>query len=187
MMSVLADAFLLDPPTLAVLRCSPSAARERLAYLFRALLNSGPLGSGTVDVAREPLSGRVVGVAVWQGPDRVPHYFIELRDFLRALGLGGLARGIAAARASAPHRPTATHWCLQAAGVTAERRGCGIGSQLLSHRLKVVDAQQAAAYLESSTEVTTRLYQRHGFVPIGAVTGFPGETPPTAMWRNARR
>lgn len=72
---------------------------------------------------------------------------------------------------------------LQAIGVGTEMHRQGIGSRLLRRRLSLIDAAGSGAYLESSTDQTSALYRRHGFIEIGPVTGFPGEKPPTAMWR----
>lgn len=187
---VVADAFLADPPTAAVLPRTVPRRRARLEAFFRAVVCSGPLSEGTVDVARDRDTGRILGAAIWHGPDHhasvLRHYLPQIPAFVKAVGPRGVVRAVAVSRASADHRPTAPHWYLQAMGVRTELQGRGVGSRLLRHRLAVADASGSAAYLESSTDATTMLYQRHGFAVLGLVTGFPGAAVPIAMWRPGR-
>ncbi|RII91451.1 hypothetical protein DZF96_16650, partial [Clavibacter michiganensis] len=82
---VLAEAFAEDPVLAGFVPAGPRK-RERLALLFAALLRSGPLPAGTVDVAVDARGG-ILGAAVWEAPGRVPTHGIlrQAPTFLRAL------------------------------------------------------------------------------------------------------
>jgi len=82
--------------------------------------------------------------------------------------------------------PKDPHWYLSMLGVDPARQGRGLGSALLKHTLKSVDAQQAVAYLESSNPKNVPLYERHGFEVLGVIQ--PGDFPPLIpMLRPAQR
>jgi ribosomal protein S18 acetylase RimI-like enzyme len=180
----LAEAFAEDPVMATFVPSGPGRL-VRLDTLFTALLRSGPLAAGTVDVAVDQ-HGDVVGTAVWEaprtGPEPVRPFIAQLPRFLRALGLRG---ALAAARHRAVlqrPRPRLPHWYLAEIGVSARARGLGVGTVLLEHRLGQIDEARGAAYLESSTDRNRALYRRHGFVELGTITGLPSGEP-TAMWR----
>jgi GNAT superfamily N-acetyltransferase len=84
----------------------------------------------------------------------------------------------------APH-PKAPHYYLRIVGCEPDRQGRGIGSSLMKPMLERCDAEQAAAYLESSNEKNVPLYRRHGFEVTGEVVTHLG---PRAwlMWRKPR-
>lgn len=84
------------------------------------------------------------------------------------------------------HHPDEPHWYLSMIGVDPARQGRGLGSALLKHTLASIDADGAAAYLESSNPKNVPLYERFGFEVIGQIqpADFPGLTP---MFRPARR
>jgi ribosomal protein S18 acetylase RimI-like enzyme len=75
--------------------------------------------------------------------------------------------------------PEEPHWYLSMIGVDPARQGRGLGSALLKHTLAIVDAEGAAAYLESSNPKNVPLYERHGFEVLGEIApaDFPGLTP----------
>lgn len=183
---LLAEAFQDDPTLAAVVGGPPGPPRRaRLRHLFDGLLRSGPLGAGTVDVARREGAGDVLGAAVWQAPGAVTGVAAELRHlpvFLRVDGVAGVLRALRVQHVLDAHRPRRPHWYLQEIGVPAAARGLGVGAALLTARLAAVDAADAAAYLESSTPRNRRLYLRHGFVETAPVPGLRG-TAPVGMWR----
>lgn len=175
----LAEAFEEDPVMATFVPSGPGRL-ARLETLFTALLQSGPLASGTVDVAVDQ-RGHVVGTAVWESPRTGPEtpgpFLAQLPAFLRALGLRG---ALAAARHRAVlhrPRPRLPHWYLAEIGVAARARGLGVGTALLEHRLRRIDGARGAAYLESSTDRNRALYRRHGFVELGVITGLPSGEP----------
>jgi ribosomal protein S18 acetylase RimI-like enzyme len=158
-----------------------------LTRLFHALLRSGALRHGRVDVARHTADGTVLGAAIWQRPGESWALTEELRElpqFVRALGAAGIAGALRTQRRIAAHRPSEPHWYLAQIGTTESARGTGVGSALLRHRLDHIDTVSEAAYLESSNERNRTLYRRFGFVTVGMIAGIPNANP-ARMWRAA--
>jgi ribosomal protein S18 acetylase RimI-like enzyme len=182
---VLAEAFAEDPVLAGFVPAGPRKL-ARLALLFAALLRSGPLPDGTVDVAIDARGG-ILGAAVWEAPGGIPAHrtLRQAPTFLRALGVAGALRAAVRLRTLDRARPGLPHWRLAEIGVGAAARGLGVGSALLAHGLARVDAAGSAAYLESSTTRNRALYLRNGFAELGELTGLAGSRP-VAMWRAAR-
>lgn len=180
---VLAEAFVDDPVTGPVVG---GPARDRLVrtqHLFTGLLRT-VIPDGTVEVARRSGDAAVLGVAIWEAPGApagIGRLASQLPSFWRACGPDGLWRAASTKHALDQHRPRRPHWYLQEIGVTAEARGQGVGGALLTSRLAGIDRDDAAAYLESSTEHNRRLYRRHGFVDVAPVRGVAAA--PMTMWR----
>jgi GNAT superfamily N-acetyltransferase len=63
--------------------------------------------------------------------------------------------------------PTNPHWYLPWFGVDASKQGSGLGGQLLTSCLKVVDTDHQPAYLESTNPRNVPFYERHGFDVTG--------------------
>jgi ribosomal protein S18 acetylase RimI-like enzyme len=169
---VMATAFDDDPVTRWLV-----PQHRSLEPLFAAHARWAHASPGGTDLA--VLDGEAVGAAFWDPPGfrvstmrqlaSIPAYAWALR---RRLPRGATVEG-AMHRA----RPHEEFWYL--AGVGAVRRGEGIGSALLRHRLEAV---QGAAYLESSKQENIPLYERFGFElrdPI-RIAGGPELWP---MWR----
>jgi GNAT superfamily N-acetyltransferase len=113
---------------------------------------------GCTDLAL--LDGEPVGAALWDPPGhRVPTWrqLASLPFYVAAMGRG-LGRGVSLENAMHGARPSGTFWYL--AGIGAVRRGEGIGSALLRHRL---EQTSGSAYLESSKKENIPLYGRFGF------------------------
>lgn len=188
---LVADAFAGEPQVAALLGTGAAEtpdARRRRVHLYRAELLR-PLAEGTVDLARDPDDGALLGAAVWHGPHPSAgsglHALRAVPDHLRAFGLAGVPRALSAQRAFERARPRAPHWYLEAVGVAPAGQGRGVGRTLLQHRLDRVDAAGEPSYLESSSPRTTPLYRRLGFFPLGPVRGLPSTEAPLAMWRPA--
>ena len=181
---VLAEAF-ADDPVLAGFVPAGARRSERRALLFAAMMRSGPLAAGTVDVAVDA-RGRILGAAVWERPGGVPtgRLLAQAPAFLGALGVRGALRAVGHLRALRRARPGLPHWYLAEVGVGAAARGLGVGSALLRHGLARVDAAGGAAYLESSTERNRALYRRSAFLELGTLPAV-ADARPAAMWRPA--
>jgi GNAT superfamily N-acetyltransferase len=81
--------------------------------------------------------------------------------------------------------PTSLHWYLAWLGVVAARQGTGLGGELMTQCLEVVDGTHQPAYLENSNPRNTPFYERHGFEITGEARA--GTCPPiTFMLRAAR-
>ena len=81
--------------------------------------------------------------------------------------------------------PAEPHWYLGMIATLPDRRSEGLGSALLAHCLRIVDAEGVPAYLESSNPRNLGLYERHGFVATGRID-LPDGVFMTPMWREAR-
>ena len=150
---VMAAAFDDDPVT----RWLVPAGRS-LTPLFATHARWAHDAPGWTDLAL--LDGEPVGAAFWDPPGhRVPAWrqLASIPFYARALRRN-LARGVALENVMHRARPNGEFWYL--AGVGALRRGEGIGSALLRHRLERVSG---AAYLESSKRENIPLYERLGF------------------------
>jgi GNAT superfamily N-acetyltransferase len=113
---------------------------------------------GCTDLAL--VAGEPVGAAIWDPPGHCVSAWRQLASipfYLAAMGRG-LRRGVALETAMHRTRPSRPFWYL--AGVGAVRRGEGIGSALLRHRLEQISGP---AYLESSKKENIPLYERFGF------------------------
>jgi GNAT superfamily N-acetyltransferase len=121
------------------------------------------------------LAGDAEGAAVWltvaQG--RSPH------EEAPAAG-GARLRALGEALTERHPRHTA-HLYLPCMGVVAARRGTGLGSALLRHRLTRVDG--LPAYLEASSVRSRALYLRHGFTDLGEPVRVADSPPLWPMWR----
>lgn len=168
---VLAAAFADDP---AVARLVPPDARRRharLVALFAGDLRS--VGRDGVDVARRGPGGEVLGAAVWGTPagdePAWRHPLVALRA-AAALRLRGLRAARRYDRVVAAHLPPGPCFHLHDIGAAPSARGLGVGRALLARRLADVDAAGLPAFLEATTPASRRLYERHGFVAVGAIT-----------------
>jgi len=81
--------------------------------------------------------------------------------------------------------PTYPHWYLPWFGVDTALQGKGLGSQLMTPCLQIVDDTHLPAYLETPNPRTISFYQRHGFEVTGQAQA--GTCPPmTFMLRAAQ-
>jgi GNAT superfamily N-acetyltransferase len=67
------------------------------------------------------------------------------------------------------YHPKDACWYLPLIGVDPTCQGRGFGSALLRYALEQCDRDGAPAYLESSNPRNIPLYERHGFVSMGAI------------------
>lgn len=190
--ALLGAGFAADPLITRMVPGDPGGRRFRLTRLYRDLL-AHPWSGQVVDLAVRDGSGgdgEVVGAAVWTAPVREPAQdrwagLATAVRVLRTLGWTGARGWRRMEHAFEAAQPSAPHWYLGDVVVSEAARGEGVGSALLEHRLRAVDAERADAYLEATTEGSARLYARFGFEPRGAVAGL-GPDGPQAMWRAAR-
>jgi GNAT superfamily N-acetyltransferase len=90
------------------------------------------------------------------------------------------------ARFEAAHPHDVPHYYLSIVGTHDDHRGRGIGEALLAENLRLVDAEHAPAYLESSNPSNLKRYMRLGFEPIGEIAVPDGRPAVTTMWRPER-
>jgi len=82
------------------------------------------------------------------------------------------------------HPEGTTHYYLSLLGVSRTGRGRGLGMALLAENLKLIDAEGAPAFLESSNPGNNIRYERQGFRSVGRFERPDGATAVTTMWRN---
>lgn len=86
----------------------------------------------------------------------------------------------------ANHPGEPPHYYLSLLATHPDHRGRGIGMALLADNLARIDAEGAAAYLESSNPANDRRYERLGFARVGSFSGPGGEPVVGCMWREPR-
>lgn len=82
------------------------------------------------------------------------------------------------------HDPKQPHWHLGPLGVLPEKRGRGIGSQLLEYCCEYVDQFDQASYLETEQLKNVHLFERFDFSVTKEVPVFG--VPTWLMWRPSR-
>ena len=124
-------------------------------------------------------SGTLVGVC-----SMVPHGQCQpsgreklglLPTLMSTGGLGATLRMLRWASAWAKHDPKAPHWHLGPVGVERPLQGKSIGGALLRAFCARMDAEQAAAYLETDKRENVGIYEHFGFrvVAEDQVLGIP--------------
>lgn len=162
----------------------PIPADAYTAYLTESLRQR--LREDEVLVAER--DGRFEGVSIWirvASTDRFHAEADELAAMAESLALPALQRAESTLRLTAAAHPERfPHLYLFSIAVVPEHRGAGAGGAMLRNRLALADKDSTPVYLEASTENSARLYQRHGFEPIGAPLTLPDNGPKLIpMWR----
>jgi GNAT superfamily N-acetyltransferase len=85
----------------------------------------------------------------------------------------------------ATYHPSGPHWYLPLIAVDPAMQGRGLGDSLMRVALQECDRTHLPAYLDSSNPRNIKLYERHGFEPIGTIQA--GSSPTVVpMLRSAR-
>jgi GNAT superfamily N-acetyltransferase len=133
------------------------------------------------------VAGDCDAVAVWIPPGGVeltPQEEERVEPLMREL-VGERAPAVIALldRFDDSHPHGEPHYYLSLLATHPRARGRGVGMGLLADSLALLDAEGAAAYLESSNPVNDSRYERLGFVPSGAFSTPDGAHTVTTMWR----
>lgn len=133
------------------------------------------------------VAGDFAAVSVWIPPGGIeltPEEEGEVDGLLADL-LGPRAPEVATLmdRFEESHPKDRPHYYLSLLGTRPDQRGKGIGMALLADGLSRIDAEGAAAYLESSNSANVPRYEKHGFRPIGGFERPGGGFSATTMWR----
>jgi ribosomal protein S18 acetylase RimI-like enzyme len=125
------------------------------------------------------------GAALWAPPGL---WREDLRQSLMLMPmlpvlLPRIVRSTRAVREIEQRHPVAPHYYLSVIGTDPRRQGAGVGSALLAPVLQRCDADQVAAYLESSKESNLSFYARHGFEVIERIDLAQEGPPLWLMWR----
>lgn len=127
------------------------------------------------------------GAALWLPPgvepdrERMLNVLFDNVEDTVAAELAGVGAGMADYHERAGHC-----WYLPLIGVDPLHQGRGIGARLMVEALRLVDADGAPAYLESSNPRNVSLYRRHGFEVMGEIR-VGGAPPMVPMLRPPRR
>jgi ribosomal protein S18 acetylase RimI-like enzyme len=125
------------------------------------------------------------GVAVWLAPGSSADDEVVVKSLTSSVAPEKHADTLAVLEQMGSAHPTYPHWYLPWLGVSPDRHGHGVGAQLLTHGLTIVDESHLPAYLETPNPRTVSLYERHGFEVVGRAAA--GACPPlTMMLRRAR-
>lgn len=180
-LDVLIEAFTDDP--LARWLFPDADRRGELQAHHHRLLLAHP-------AAEAYLAGHDEGASVWLTPaaGRTPYgEHPDAAGGKTVLGEDG-ARLAALGRALASRHPDREpHLYLPCMGVIGGRRGGGLGSAMLRHRLERADADGLAAYLEASSPGSRALYRRHGFEDLGDPVRVADSPLLWPMWRPPHR
>jgi GNAT superfamily N-acetyltransferase len=180
----LALAFADDPAWAHLLREDETRAEKLLAYFTSEIETLVP-GYREVWVTED--GG---GAAIWARPGRwrVP-LGLTLREagwMTRVFGRRLPLALRALVRLEGHHPKSPRHWYLHYVGVEPRCQGRGLGGALIKPVLELCDSERIPAYLESSTDRSKMLYERHGFSLTGTFD-MPGRGGPPIreMWREA--
>jgi ribosomal protein S18 acetylase RimI-like enzyme len=162
----------------------PSGRREYITGWYELVAREHYLEHGQVFVAEE--DGEIAGCSMWSPPGswRFPPR-VEVRTtryVVPRLGFRVPMASIAMRRIERKH-PTSPHWYLSELGVRPQSQGRGFGSRLMFEMLARCDRERTPAYLESSTERSRALYERHGFRTTEVIRMPRGGPPLWLMWR----
>ena len=182
----LAAAFETDPVTAWYWR-RRTHRREHLSAWFSLIARMHFLPHGQVFVADD--GDGIAGCAMWAGPGAWRFSMrAELRlarEVVPRLGLRLPLATVAMRRMESRH-PEEPHWYLSTLGVDPEHQGQGLGSRLMFEILERCDREALPAYLESSTEDSKALYERHGFETRETIHLPLGGPPLWLMWRDPK-
>ena len=176
----LAQAFYDDP----VFEWFWSRQHRRYERITRFFHNIALHGS-TLPFGHVYTTDAVAGGALWLPPGEAHSTTGEtirmLPELYRVTGLD-FFRGLRALSLMEAAHPHADHWYLWFVGVRPEHRGAGLGSRLMQPILDRADDEGMPAYLEATSPLNRRLYERHGFEVTGEIVLPKGPTM-WPMWR----
>jgi ribosomal protein S18 acetylase RimI-like enzyme len=125
------------------------------------------------------------GVALWLPPGEAPD--LEALERLVDETVPDRVKGalFSMFEQMGAYHPAEAHWHLPLIGVDPACQGQGVGSALLAHALERCDEEHVLAYLEATSPLNRRLYERHGFAALGRVQ--VADSPPVVpMLRRPR-
>ena len=172
----LGRAFINDPTFKAIIPdiTDPVERATRLADLFRGMLaierRSGQPVFGIVDD-----NGRVVAAALTEGVGHggalamIGTGLAQMPRIIRALGAGGIWRGLNLVSVLAENHPKEPHLYLQVLGCDPPFQGKGYGKALVDRLALEAKARPeiAGVYLETMTEANVAFYSSRGYEILG--------------------
>jgi len=129
--------------------------------------------------------GEFAAVALWFAPGNEPDGDLIVSAIAETVSADKHDDTFAVLEQMDATHPKYPHWYLPWFGVDASMQGQGLGGQLMTQCLAIVDASHLPAYLETPNPRNISFYERHGFEVTGEVHA--GTCPPiTFMQRPAR-
>jgi len=176
---VLADAFIHDPVYTWMLP-GRLPLKPRLRAMFTAEMEWYGLRQGTVWTTRE-YDGAVVELppGAWEMPTSMTGK--EALTWLRAFGTR-LPLAARVQRVMEARHLREPHFYVRIVGVRTARQGQGLGSALMQPTLQRADSAELPAYIEASSQRSAALYERLGFVHMGALE-LTEDGPPVWLMR----
>ncbi|WP_427920048.1 GNAT family N-acetyltransferase [Streptomyces sp. cg40] len=179
---LLDDAFQDDPVSGWIF---PDAGyRRRTHHKLMAAFTDAVFADGRIDLAEDGMA-----CALWLSVPGEPHAAdgedeaVQLREFVDPDN----ERVETIARLMAEGHPTGrAHEYLWMIAVTPDRQGEGLGAALIRHVLERCDREGLPAYLEASSERSTKLYERLGYAFTDATLDLPDGPRMYPMWREPR-
>jgi len=205
-----------DHPGLVLepVRVATSADAEAMTGVISAAFDADPLWSWAFpDPQRRPaqyarwwrlcvdgaqrfpwtwVAGAYAAVSVWLPPgepELSPEQEAQVEPLItELLGAADAPRVLETLHRFEAARPTdSPHYYLSLLGTAPAQRGRGVGMALLADNLARVDADAAAAYLESTNPANLARYESVGFRRLGEfAAGGSGSPVVTTMWREPR-
>ncbi|NKY60583.1 GNAT family N-acetyltransferase [Nocardia flavorosea] len=136
-------------------------------------------------------AGEIWAVSLWQAMDSVERLHTEAAIARahadRAPDFRPVQRSAYVTELLAREHPRRfPHRYLELIVTVPQYRGRGAGAAILGNRIRALAAAGIPAYLEASTERSSRLYARQGFVRIGETHTLPEDGPTLIpMWFEA--
>ena len=123
--------------------------------------------------------GEFAAVALWFAPGLEPDGDLIVSAIAETVSADKHDDTFAVLEEMDATHPKYPHWYLPWFGVDAARQGHGLGSQLITQCLAIVDTSHLPAYLETPNPRNISFYERHGFEVTGEVQA--GSCPPVAF------
>ena len=168
---VLADVFIHDPVYTWMLP-GRLALKPRLRAMFTAEMKCYGLRQGTVWTTLD-YDGAVVELppGAWEMPTSMTGK--EALTWLRAFGTR-LPLAARVQRVMEARHLREPHFYVRTVGVRTARQGQGLGTALMQPTLQRADSAGLPAYIEASSQRSAALYERLGFVHLGALKAAGG-------------
>ena len=171
----LGRAFINDPTFKAIIPdiTDPVARATHLADLLRGMLaierRSGQPVFGIVDNGRVVAAALTEGVAHAGALGMITTGLGQMPRMMRAIGLGGLWRGLNLVSVLADNHPKEPHIYLQVLGCDPPFQGKGYGKALVDRIALEAKARPdiAGVYLETMTEANVAFYSSRGYEVLG--------------------
>ncbi len=185
MSAALADAF-VDDPVFSFLRPGRLRQQARLRRMLAAELELYVLRNGGTVWTTSGYDGAVAVLPPggWEMPKSATG-----KETLRWMWAfrTRLPRAISVGRAMEQRHLREPHFYVRTVGVRSALQGQGVGTMLMQPTLERADAAGLPAYIEASSERSAALYERLGFLHLGAFELPDGGPPVWPMRRPPAR